>query len=158
MEIENEPVLQVLWTRDALLKHKEFPLEKKEQAFNWYWRINGDQIVLRLPSKAPTSFSESDVPKEIQLNPTKEGYREVFEQWLKEKVSMQGMEIEEPEKDFLKRIELEVKNLGNQCWTTFTKFEKERFYVRFLGVEKAEKLERSLKKACGDIEETRWLF
>lgn len=93
MEIEEEPYLDVLWVRDALLKHKEFPLDKKEQAFNWYWRINGDQIVLRRPDQYPTSFSESLVPEHIRWHPTREGYREVFEKWLQEKLQPQGMEI-----------------------------------------------------------------
>ena len=91
MEISSPLSLEVIWVRNAHLKHKEFPLEKAEQAFNWYWRINGDLVVLRDQNwMAKGTFSEGDVPEHIRWHPTKEGYREVFEQWLKEKLSEQG--------------------------------------------------------------------
>jgi len=76
--------LEVLWTRNSRLKHKEFPLEKKEQAFNWYWRVSGDQIVLREEGKYGHSFSESDVSEFRQKRPTKEGYKQEFNIWLKD--------------------------------------------------------------------------
>lgn len=75
--------LQVIWTRNSHLKHKNFPLDKKEQAFNWYWRINGDIIVLRGADYEP-SFSESNVPEFVQRFPEKERYRKVFDEWLKD--------------------------------------------------------------------------
>lgn len=76
--------LQVLWTRKSQLKHKDFPLGKEEQAFNWYWRTNGDQIVLRQEGKYGHSFSESNVSDFRQKHPTKEGYKKEFDTWLKD--------------------------------------------------------------------------
>ena len=57
-----------------------------------------------------------------------------------------------------REAELLVKNLANQCWIAYTKLEKERFYARIVGGEKAEKLDKTVKKACGEIEELRWVF
>lgn len=79
--------LQVIWTRNHLLKHKEFPMEKEDQAFNWYWRVNADQLVLREEGKYGHSFSESNVSEYRQKNPTKEGYKQEFKEWLKDSLT-----------------------------------------------------------------------
>jgi len=76
----------VVWTRKSLLKHKSFPMNKIEQAFNWYWRINGDLIVVYDINDNPVypSFSESNIPDYIQNNPSKIKYKRVFLEWFKE--------------------------------------------------------------------------
>lgn len=76
----------VIWTRKARLKHKSFPIDKPEQAFNWYWRINSDQIVVYDANDNPVypSFSENIIPNYIQNNPSKTEYKRVFLEWFKE--------------------------------------------------------------------------
>lgn len=82
-----KPYLEVIWTKNHLLKHREFPIEKKEQAFNWWWRRSGGQIVIRNVEGVP-SFTEDEATRRkssLKWNPKKEGYKQTYQEWLKER-------------------------------------------------------------------------
>jgi len=88
----NKQFLQVIWTKKTRLKWRDFPLEKRKQAFGLFQRLGSAQIVLRGVQYEPSFTTRMlEEPFDLWIYGTKKQRVQKFEEWLKDYVVITNM-------------------------------------------------------------------
>ena len=78
--------LQVIWIKKPCrVMNKEFTLDKKQQAYNWFERMNNSQIVLRGANYEPSfTIDMLEKPFDLWIYGTYKERLTKFLEWLNE--------------------------------------------------------------------------